>query len=66
MGIEKDRTMFGTLIFNYKTQKQGVLLYTWTNVYADAKIPFATCVDEDGKKYNVKMDDIVAVENIEV
>ncbi len=62
MTIEKDRTMFGTKIFNHKTKKQGLLLYTWTNIYADAKVPFATCVDEDGKKYNIDMDSITPVE----
>lgn len=63
MTIEKDRTMFGTKVFNKETQKQGILLYTWTNIYADAKVPFATCVDEDGKKYNIAMDDIRVVED---
>ena len=45
-----DRTLFGTKIVNFNTQKLGLILYTWTNVYADAHIPFATCVDENGKK----------------
>lgn len=62
MTIKKDRTMFGTKILNYETQKQGILLYTWTNVYADARVPFATCVDEDGKKYNIDMDSITPIE----
>ena len=44
-----DRTLFGTKIVNFNTQKLGLILYTWTNVYADAHIPFATCVDENGK-----------------
>lgn len=63
MTIEKDRTMFGTKIYNYKTKEQGILLYTWTNIYADAKVPFATCVDENGKKYNIKMDNISPIED---
>ena len=54
--------MTGTKILNYETQKQGILLYTWTNVYADARVPFATCVDEDGKKYNIDMDSITPIE----
>lgn len=62
MTIEKDRTMFGTKVFNNKTQKQGILLYTWTNIYADAEVPFATCVDVDGKKYNIDLDSITPVE----
>ncbi len=62
MTNEKDRTMFGTKVFNHKTQKQGILLYSWTNIYADAEVPFATCVDEDGRKYNIDMDSITPVE----
>lgn len=62
MTIEKDRTMFGTKVLNHKTKKQGILLYTWTNIYADAEVPFATCVDEDGRKYNIDMDSITPVE----
>ena len=60
-----DRTLCGTKIVNFNTQKLGLILYTWTNVYADAHIPFATCVDENGKKYNVSMDDIRAIEDLD-
>lgn len=62
MTIEKDRTMFGTKIFNNKTKEYGLLIYTWTNTFADGDIPFATCVDESGKKYNIKLDAITPVE----
>ena len=65
MTLEKDRTLFGTKVINYKTEKLGIVLFTWTNIYADAKIPFATCVDEDGKKYNIAMDDIRAIEDLD-
>lgn len=58
-----DRTLFGTKVLNLETQKLGIVLYTWTNVYADGEIPFATCVDENGKKYNVSMDNIQVVED---
>ena len=58
-----DRTLFGTKVLNLETKKLGIVLYTWTNVYADGEIPFATCVDENGKKYNVSMDNIQVVED---
>ena len=58
----QDRTMFGTKIFNQETKEYGLLIYTWTNTFADGDIPFATCVDENGKKYNVKMDLITPIE----
>ena len=60
-----DRTLFGTKVLNWNTQKIGIVIYTWTNVYADGNIPFATCVDENGKKYNIAMDSITAVENLD-
>lgn len=59
-----DRTLFGTKVLNQETKKLGIVLYTWTNVYADGNIPFATCVDENGKKYNVSMDNIQVVEDL--
>jgi len=58
MTIEKDRTMFGTKILNHKTKEVGLLIYTWINKFADGNIPFATCVDTNGKKYNIEMDAI--------
>ncbi|MBR2526839.1 hypothetical protein IKE67_10300 [bacterium] len=60
--IEKDRTMFGTKIKNHKTNEYGLLIYTWTNKFADGDIPFATCVDKNGKKYNIEMDLISPIE----
>ena len=60
---DQDRTMFGTKIFNHKTNEYGLLIYTWTNSYADGDIPFATCVDSNGKRYNTKMDNISPVED---
>lgn len=32
-------------------------------IYADGNIPFSTCIDENGKKYNIEMDSITAIEN---
>lgn len=58
-----DRTLFGTKVLNLETKNLGIVLYTWTNVYTDGNIPFATCVDENGKKYNISMDDIQIVED---
>lgn len=58
-----DRTLFGTKVLNLETKKLGIVLYTWTNVYADGNIPFATCVDENGKKYNTSMDNIQVIED---
>lgn len=59
----KDRTLFGTKILNEETNKQGLLLFTWDNVFSDKTIPFATCVDEDGKKYSIELDKIKPIED---
>ncbi len=58
----QDRTMFGTKILNNKTNEIGLLLYTWDNTFVDKDVPFATCVDENGKKYNIEMDFITPIE----
>ena len=59
---DQDNTLFGTKIFNQETKEIGLLIYTWTNSYADKDVPFATCVDSRGKKYNVEMDNISPIE----
>ena len=63
MTIEKDRTMFGTRILNHKTKEVGLLIYTWTNKFADGNILYATCVDMNGKKYHIEMDAISPLED---
>lgn len=60
--MEKDFTMFGTKILNNKTKEISLLLYTWKNVYADVTVDFATCVDKNGKRYNIELDNIKPIE----
>ena len=59
----KDNTLFGTKILNNNTNEIGLIIYTWTNVYADGEVPFATCVDSNGKRYNTPMDNITPIED---
>lgn len=59
----KDNTLFGTKIINNETKEIGLVIYTWTNVFADGEVPFATCVDSNGKRYNTPMDNITPVED---
>lgn len=54
--------LFGTKIHNNKTNEIGLLIYTWTNSFADGDIEYATCVDKKGKRYNIEMDLITPVE----
>lgn len=58
----KDTTMFGTKVKNLITNELGVVINTWTNVFADGEIPFATCVDTNGKRYNIKIDSLELLE----
>ena len=61
--IEKDLTLYGTKILNLKTQEVGLLICTWKNKFADAEIDFATCVDRQGKRYNIELDSIRGFED---
>ncbi len=38
---------------NFKTQEIGLLICIWKNKFADGEVDFATCVDKQGKKYNI-------------
>lgn len=60
--IEKNHTLFGTKIKNLKTNEVGLVIYTWVNTFADGDVDFATCVDENGKRYNIALDEIQPVE----
>lgn len=55
---EKDYKLYGTKILNLKTQEIGLLICLWENKYADKKVDFATCVDKNGKRYNIELDNI--------
>ena len=65
MTLDKDRTLFGTKIYNHNTKEIGIIIYTWTNVFADGDVPFVTCVDSNGKRYNIEMDAIQPLENFD-
>lgn len=58
----QSRLGFGTKILNHKTNEIGLLIYTWDNTFADGNVPFATCVDKNGKRYNIEMDNISPIE----
>lgn len=60
--MDKNYTLFGQQVLNHETKEIGLVLYTWENVYADAKVEFATCVDKNGKKYNIELDKLFPLE----
>lgn len=51
--IEKDYQLYGTKILNLKTQEIGLLICIWKNTFADGEVDFATCVDKQGKLFNL-------------
>lgn len=53
---------YGTKIINRKTNEIGLLIKTWLNEYADGKIWFATCVDKNGKRYHIELDEIAPID----
>ena len=53
---------FGTKIYNNETKEIGLLIKIWNNKFADADVPFATCVDTNGKRYNIALDNITPIE----
>ena len=60
---EKDYQLFGTKILNLKTQEIGLLSCIWKNKFADGEVDFATCVNKQGKRYNIELGNIKGFEN---
>lgn len=54
--------LYGTKIFNRKTGEIGLLIKTWENEFADGSLWFATCVNKEGKKYHIELDNIVPLD----
>ena len=64
MAQKNEKNMvFRSRIYNNKTNEIGLLIYTWTNSFADRDIEYATCVGKNGKRYNIEMDLITPVDN---
>jgi hypothetical protein len=57
-------TAFGTKILNRKDNSVGLLIKTWLNEYADAKIWMARCVDTNGKRCDIQFDEIIPIEEV--
>ena len=60
---EKDYQLFGTKILNPKTNEIGLLICIWKNKFANAKVDYATCVDKQGKRYNIELDNIEVLDD---
>lgn len=61
--VEKDYMLYGTKILNLKTQEIGFLICLWENKFADKTVDYATCVDIQGKRYNIELDNIRGFED---
>jgi len=59
--IEKDRTLFGTLILNQITKQEDVVLYTYKHpnrIYKN----YAKCINNNEETYDIQMDYITTLE----
>lgn len=61
--MDKDYTLYGTKIFNSKSKEIGLIICTWKNKFADTVVDYATCVDKNGKRYNIELDLISPMED---
>ena len=59
---EKDYMLYGTKVLNLKTQEIGLLICVWENSFADKTVDFATCINKQGKRYNIELDSIAPLE----
>lgn len=62
---KKDYQLYGTKILNLKTKEIGLLICIWKNKFADAEVDYATCVDRQGKRYNIELDNIEVLDDFE-
>ena len=62
---EKDYQLYGTKILNLKTKQVGLLICIWKNKFADRDIDYATYVDQQGKRYNIELDNIEVLDDFE-
>ena len=60
---EKDYQLYGTKILNLKTKQVGLLICIWKNKFADAEVDYATCVNKQGKCYNIELDNIEVLDD---
>ena len=61
--LNKDYRLYGTKILNQNTKEVGLLICIWKNKFADAEVDYATCVDRQGKRYNIELDNIEVLDD---
>ena len=60
---EKDYQLFGTKILNLKTKEVSLLICIWKNKFADRDVDYATCINKQGKCYNIELDNIEVLDD---
>lgn len=60
---QKDYRLYGTKILNLKNNEIGLLICIWKNKFTDSILDFATCIDLQGKKYNIELDNIEVLDD---
>ena len=59
---EKDYKLYGTKVLNLKTQEIGLLICVWKNCFICKTVDFATCVNKQGKRYNIELEEVTPLE----
>ena len=60
---EKCYKLYGTKILNLKTKEIGLLICLWKNKFVDRDVDYATCVNRQGKRYNIELDNIEVLDD---
>ena len=61
--LNKDYRLYGTKILNLKPKEVSLLICIWKNKFADRDVYYATCVDRQGKRYNIELDNIEVLDD---
>ena len=63
--LNKDYRLYGTKILNQKTKEVSLLICIWKNKFADRDVDYATCVNKQGKRYNIELVHIEVLDDFE-
>ena len=65
----QNNLLYGTKVYDHEKKSIGLIIYTWDNTFCSSEgpvdVPFATCVDIKGNKYNTKLDNIQPFEELD-
>lgn len=61
--------LYGLKVYNHEEKTVGLVIYTWDNIFwssdGPVNVPFATCVNNKGNKYNTPLENIQPIEEMD-